>query len=198
MYYIINISNYNGYTVCRNIGYTHSECIIPDIRHKTRCVPWRMAFFRSRLILTALWKRSMLQPFFLHGLKHAYVLYYIENEYIEKIAHAPGFKDVRLFWKASDVTWLWKTWKTFRVVLRIIILNYIELPIEEQAGVYDRAPGEVASGEWNHPVDVLQWAEMGMAPLDKGLSPQVTGGRQTGFPEEIPLTPVWLLRILPT
>ena len=48
----------------------------------------------------------MLQPFFLYGLKHAYVLYYIENEYIEKIAHAPGFKDVRLFWKASDVTWL--------------------------------------------------------------------------------------------
>ena len=80
---------------------------------RIRCVPWRMAFFRSRLILTDLWKRSMLQPFFLHGLKHAYVLYYIENEYIEKIAYAPGFKDVRLFWRASDVTWLWKTWHLF-------------------------------------------------------------------------------------
>ena len=30
----------------------------------------------------------------------------------------------------------------------------------------------------------------GVAPLNKGLSPQVTGGRQTGFPEEIPLTSV--------
>ena len=39
----------------------------------------------------------------------------------------------------------------------------------------DRAPGEGVDGG---------------GPLNKGLSPQVTGGGQTGFPPEIPLTSV--------
>ena len=39
----------------------------------------------------------MLQPFFLHGLKHAYVLYYIENEYIEIVLNGNRNFEINIY-----------------------------------------------------------------------------------------------------
>ncbi len=61
------------------------------------------------------------------------------------------------------------------------LLKDIELPLKEQDEVLRRAPSEVVSGSRERPEAVRERAEMGVAPLEKGLSLQRLGFKINGF-----------------